>query len=179
MAVYIKNRLPHASIPHTPYQQLTGKRPDLSKLRVFGSRVCARMPGSDKFAKLDHKNTNGIFLGYTATYHNIYFEDDATQGVLISKHVMFDEAHFSVPSNTIPLGAQALQRTGYSNETDTDSAKPVLIKFLSEHATTPSVSTPHSVGMDLSSASPQNITIPPDGGTVSIPTDIAIITNSS
>ena len=115
-AVYVKNRLPHTSIKNTPYERLTGKRPDVSRLRIFGARVCARMPGADKFPKLDHKNTNGIFLGYTATDKNIYFEDDITGRILISKHVLFDEAHLSIPSNSTPLGAQALHRTGYSPE---------------------------------------------------------------
>ena len=123
------------------------------------------MPGADKFAKLDHKNTNCIFLGYTATNKNIYCEDNTSGAVLISKHMMFDKAHFSVPRNDTPLGAQALQRTGYSNECDTDSTKPVLIKLLSNQASTPSLSTPSLAGMDLSSASPTNITITPHGGT--------------
>ena len=120
------------------------------------------MPGADKFAKLDHKNTNGIFLGYTATDKNIYFEDDATNGVLLSKYVMFDEAHFSVRWTNIPLGAQALQRTSYSNENDTDVTKPVLVKLLSDRATTPTMPTPNSVGMDLSSASTVDIIIVQD-----------------
>ena len=85
------------------------------------------MPGSNKFAKLEHKNTNGVFLGSTATDNNTYFEDGATKEVLISKHVKFDKAHFSVPWTHIPLGRQSLQRTGYSNENDTETNQPVLI----------------------------------------------------
>ena len=87
---------------------------------------------------------------------------------------MFDEAHFSVPRTHIPLGAQSLQRTGYSNEVDTESNQPVLIKLLSDSAIAPSLSTPQSIGMDLSSASAIDITIPPHGGTASIITDIAM-----
>ena len=55
LSVYVKNRLPHTSINTTPFQALTGQRPDVSKMRIFGSRVCARIPGADKFPKLDHK----------------------------------------------------------------------------------------------------------------------------
>ena len=174
LVVYVKNRLPHSSITNTPYERLTGTRPDISRLRIFGSRVCARMPGADKFPKLDHKNTNGIFLGYTATDKNIYFEDDITGRVLISKHVLFDEAHMSVPHTFTPLGAQALQRTGYSPEDNKDNTKPIMIKLLSEHATTPTASTPNSVGMDLHSASIPEIIISPNGGTASIPTDLSM-----
>ena len=97
LSVYVKNCLPHKSILTTPFQELTGTKADVSKLRIFGSRVCARIPGADKLPKLDHKNTNGIFLGYTSTDNNIYFEDDNIGRVLISTHVLFDEAHMSVP----------------------------------------------------------------------------------
>lgn len=173
MAVHVKNRLPHTSISSTPYQKLTGKKPNLSKLRIFGSRVCARIPGASKFPKLDHKNTNGIFLGYTATDKNIYFEDDTTQKVLISTHALFDEAHLSVTNTTAPLGSQALQRTGYSPEDDRDETKPIQFKLLSSNATTPSISTRHSIGIDLHSASNNPIIIAPK--TIgSIPTDVAM-----
>jgi hypothetical protein len=39
-AVYLKNRLPHVSLNMTtPYEALNKTKPDLSRLRVFGSRV--------------------------------------------------------------------------------------------------------------------------------------------
>ena len=174
LSVYVKNRLPHKSIPTTPFQELTGTKADVSKLRIFGSRVCARIPGADKLPKLDHKNTNGIFLGYTSTDNNIYFEDDNTGRVLISTHVLFDEAHMSVPDSLTPIGAQALQRSGYSQTNDASIPKPILVKILSPRATKPTSSTPQSVGLDLYSASKTSITIPSDGGIASIPTDIAI-----
>ena len=124
MAVCIENRLPNRSIPSTPYQILTGKRPDISKIRLFGSRVCARIHSASKFPKLDHTNTNGIFLGYIATDNNIYFEDDETQKVLISTHTLFDEVHLSIPHEA-PLVSQALQHAGYSPEDNANNIKPI------------------------------------------------------
>ena len=56
LSIYVKNRLPHRFLPSTPYQMLTGNKLDISKLRVFGSRVCARIPGASKFSKLDQKS---------------------------------------------------------------------------------------------------------------------------
>ena len=75
LAVYLKNRLPHISIKTTLYQELTRSKADVSKLCIFGSKVCARIPGADKFPKLDHKNVNEIFLDFTATDNNIHVED--------------------------------------------------------------------------------------------------------
>ena len=145
---------------------------NLSRLRIFGSRVCACIPRSDEFPKLDHKNSNGIFLGYASTDKNIYFKDDTLCQVRISRHTLFDEAHLSVPSTYTPICAQLLQRTGYGPEDDHDKIKRVLIKLLINHATTPTISTPQSVGIYLYSTNINTTTTPPDGGTVSINTDI-------
>ena len=141
---------------------------------MFGSRVCVRIPGADKFPKLDHKNTNGIFLGFTATDNNIYFEDNHTSRVLISTHVFFDEAHMSVPHNLTPLGAQVIKHSGYTKEDDPSAETPVLVKHLTANATTPTKSTPDSVGLDLYSAEVTPVIIAPGGGTAKILTDLAI-----
>ena len=79
-AVYIKNRIPHAFIKKTPYEALTGIKPNITNLRTFGCRVFVRKPG-DKPAKLDHHTSNGIFVGYTATTKNVYYIDDASLNV--------------------------------------------------------------------------------------------------
>ena len=111
-AVYVKNRLYHSSTKLTPFQGFTGKRPDLSKLRIFGSRVYARKSGN-RAAKLDNHTAEGIFLCFSATDNNVYFIDDATGRIRMGQHVIFDEAHMSVPAGKAPLAAQALQRLGY------------------------------------------------------------------
>ena len=74
-AVYIKNRVPHRSLNMSPYQVFTGRRPDLSNLWIFGSRVYARKPGK-RPAKLDFDMSTGIFLSHTATTRNVNFIDD-------------------------------------------------------------------------------------------------------
>ena len=46
-AIFVKNRLPHAHFKYasTPYTELTGTRPNLEKLRVFGCPVTLHKPG--------------------------------------------------------------------------------------------------------------------------------------
>ena len=107
MAVYIKNRVPHQSLNSTPFQVLTGKRPNLRRMRIFGSRLQARKPGL-RHAKLDHHNDSGIFLSFTATVSYVRFLDDATCLIKTCTHVIFDEAHLSVPARKAPLAAEAL-----------------------------------------------------------------------
>ena len=122
--VYVKNRLPHASISKSPYEAFTGLKPQLENLRIFGSRVVAQTPRS-KTGKLDLNNVaEGIFVGFTGTDKNIWYIDDKTRKPKIGSWVDFDEAHFSVPTQFAPLAAQALQRVGYY--VDEDDKPPVV-----------------------------------------------------
>ena len=41
-AVYIKNRPPYTGIKKTPFQALTGNKPDISNLCTFDSRIYAK-----------------------------------------------------------------------------------------------------------------------------------------
>jgi hypothetical protein len=58
----------------TPYEAWWDEQPDLSLLKVFGSRVCVKVTGKRR-AKLDRHDFNGIFIGYTATDDNIKYID--------------------------------------------------------------------------------------------------------
>ena len=94
-AVYIKNQLPHQSLQNfrTPFQEYTGRVPDLSHLRTFGSRVTVGRPQGRRY-KLDNTaTTTGVFLGYTSSNQNVWYKDDTTGLVKSARHVIFDEAH--------------------------------------------------------------------------------------
>ena len=95
-----------------PYQAFTGKCPNLSHLQIFGSFIYARKTGNQP-AKLDYHTAQGIFLTFTATGNNVYYLDYETGQVHIGQHVIFDEAHITVPAGYVPLVAEALQRLGY------------------------------------------------------------------
>ena len=170
-AVYIKNRIWHSALNMSPFQAFTGKKPNLSDLRIFGSRVFARKPGKRK-AKLDHNTSKGVFLSFTATSGNVNFIDDATGLIMTGTHVMFDEAHMTVPAAKAPLAAQALQRLGYYTreswiddevlqEYDADRNRDVLIEKLTETATIPTRSTEESVGLDIHSDMAEDVVLKP------------------
>jgi hypothetical protein len=88
-AVYIRNRLPHHTIGITPYESLTGLKPDLSGLRIFGSRLYARKPGK-RSAKLDSNTYKGYFLGFNATDKNVLYIDEDSGRIKSGTHVIFD-----------------------------------------------------------------------------------------
>ena len=60
-AAHIRNRCYNNRTQTTPYFSMTGKKPDLSKMWVFGSE-CYTYEYNRK--KLDHKCEKGVFVGY-------------------------------------------------------------------------------------------------------------------
>lgn len=73
-AAVIRNRCYNGRIRQTPYYALTGRKPDLSKMRVFGSACYAYK--QDK-KKLDARCEKGIFVGYdkNSPAYLVYYPD--------------------------------------------------------------------------------------------------------
>jgi len=93
-ATYLLNRLPTKAISTTsPYFTLHGVAPSYEHLRVFG---CACYPNlSAKAAhNLAPRSTRCIFLGYSADHKGYRCLDLTTNNIVISRHVVFDEADF-------------------------------------------------------------------------------------
>ena len=60
-AAHIRNRVYNQRIQDTPYHKLTGKKPQLSKLHIFGT-ICFSNIHEKK--KLDPRSQKGYFVGY-------------------------------------------------------------------------------------------------------------------
>ena len=100
-----------------------GFKPDLRKLRVFGSRVCVKRTGKRR-SKLNRHDFTGIFLGYTATDENIRYVDVDSRRVKQSHHVIFDEAWYLQPRR--PPFAQLLYDVGLDAPTDCPIGVPSI-----------------------------------------------------
>ena len=156
--VYVKNRVPHSSINTTPYQAMTGNKPNRLNLRIFGSRVVAQMPNTPT-GKLDMNNiAQCICVGFTGTDKNVYYINDHRKRIKIRSWVLFDEAHMSVPAQYAPIAVQALQRVGYhvNEEYVKDSIPITSINVQLHHSTarspTPSASNcSYTVHLDIDS----------------------------
>jgi len=79
-------------------ESLTGKRQNISHLRVFGSPVWAKIPTVhgvqvDGGSKLDPRSLACRFLGYTTGTGNYKVQDIATFRVFVSRDVIFEEGH--------------------------------------------------------------------------------------
>ena len=112
-SAFIKNRLPHAAFQFksTPYKELTGIKPNLQHLKLFGARITVRKPGK-RVGKVSSQFYNGIFLRYAKTMRNFVYLDTDTRRIKTSSHAVFDEAHYS--QNNRPRGAEILMKHGYS-----------------------------------------------------------------
>lgn len=89
--VFLMNCVPQAGRTLSPIELITGKRPNLSKLRIFGCRVYA-IPTDARTNTLEDHTRPGVFLGYRNTFrHPIYYDFD-THLVKTARHIVFDES---------------------------------------------------------------------------------------
>ena len=187
-SVFIKNRLPHAAFNYTstPYTEVTGTKPNIESLRIFGSPITTRKPGR-RPVKLDNHCYNGIFLRFAKTLKNIVYLDRTTKKIKTTTYASFDEAHYS--SNHKPKGAQRLLHTGMPTKDDhcssqqtsphikmmTNDNSPhteyLYIKLHDKDAIIPRFATSGSAGYDLHTVEAGII---PPSGTVGFDTGIAI-----
>jgi hypothetical protein len=90
-AVYVQNRLSHSALGlKTPEKMFTGKKPEVSHLKIFGCPVFIRIP-KEKRNKLEPLGKKGIFVGYyeVSKVFKIYIPGHCH--IEISRDVTFDE----------------------------------------------------------------------------------------
>lgn len=91
MASYLMNRsVNSSSADKTPEELWSGKKVDLSNLRLFGSPVMVHVP-KQKRKKWDKKSEKFIFTGYDATTKGFRCIDPNTNKFVISRDVIFHE----------------------------------------------------------------------------------------
>jgi hypothetical protein len=91
----------------TPYEAITGEKPNCKHLKDFGCDVYYHIPKKNR-GKFDEKMRLGIHLGYNEkeNAYNIY--DIASRKVIVSRDVKFFEGKYS--------GAQKLQAGDYGDD---------------------------------------------------------------
>ena len=90
-AVYLRNRCPtKAVIDKTPIEALTGSRPSVKHLRVFGCVAYRHVP-KDERRKLDSKTEKCIFLGYSDTRKGYRLYNTQKMKIVYSRDVVFNE----------------------------------------------------------------------------------------
>jgi hypothetical protein len=74
----------------TPEEKFTGKKPDVSHLRVFNCIAYVHVP-NEKRSKLDLKAEKCIFIGYSLEQKGYRCFNPSTQKLQVSRDVVFDE----------------------------------------------------------------------------------------
>jgi transposase InsO family protein len=90
-AVYLKNRSPASGLGQmTPFERWSGRKPDVSHVRVFGSPAMVHIP-KNKRQKWDKKATKYIFVGYPENVKGYRFYNPKTRQVTTSRDVIIME----------------------------------------------------------------------------------------
>ena len=124
-AVYILNQVPSKSVPKTPYELMTEKKPTVKHFHVWGCKAEVR-PYNPQLKKLDLKTISGFFIGYCmgsrgskfyCPSHSmqviesdraIFFEDDLVSRSEIPRPVSLKEDHVVVPMPIVSLPADVM-----------------------------------------------------------------------
>lgn len=89
-AAYTANRLVTRATGHTPYELRHSDIPDVSHMRVFGCNAYVRVLDKNR-KKLDSKSKRCMMLGYSEGRKGYRLWDPASQSVIHSIDVIFDE----------------------------------------------------------------------------------------
>ncbi|GBP01231.1 Retrovirus-related Pol polyprotein from transposon TNT 1-94 [Eumeta japonica] len=100
-AAYITNRTPTRTLNYkTPEEVWSGRKPDLSHMRIFGCEAMMHIP-KEKLKKWDSKSCKMIFVGYCEDSKGYRLLDPKTKTVTKSRDVVFLEN--SIKTDTVPV----------------------------------------------------------------------------
>jgi hypothetical protein len=89
--VYVHNRLSHSALGFkTPEEMFTGKKPEVSHLKIFDCPVFIHIP-KEKRNKLEPSGKKGIFVGYCEVSKAFRIYIPGHRHIKISRDVTFDE----------------------------------------------------------------------------------------
>lgn len=125
MAAYLMNRTPRKLLDmKTPEEMWTGHQPDVTHLRIFGSKVMVHIP-KEKRSKLSSKSSEMIFVGYDSQRKGYRCYDPDSNQVIASRDVKF----FESPSSTVKVNIgdeeRKIEEANDDNTTDTDAEELV------------------------------------------------------
>uniref|UniRef100_A0A2N9H6H8 Integrase catalytic domain-containing protein n=1 Tax=Fagus sylvatica TaxID=28930 RepID=A0A2N9H6H8_FAGSY len=92
-AIYLLNRVPTKSVPNTPYELWTGKKPSLNHIKIWGCPSHVRKSNVDK---LGPRSDRCLFVGYPKMSTGFYFYNPSEQKVFVSRNAIFLEEDYSL-----------------------------------------------------------------------------------
>ena len=93
---YIQNRVPHKQLDcMTPFEAWSGHKPDVTHLRIFGSKAWARIP-TEKRKDLQPQIQECLFVGYSKDSKGYKLINLSTNKAFIEMCVQFEEEPLAV-----------------------------------------------------------------------------------
>ncbi|KAK1571102.1 hypothetical protein Q3G72_011942 [Acer saccharum] len=90
-AIYILNDVPSKSVPKTPHELWTGRKPSLQHLRIFS---CPAHVLKGKTEKMESRSETCIFVGYPKETKGYYFYSPSDLKVFVSTNAKFLEKDY-------------------------------------------------------------------------------------
>lgn len=89
-AVYLRNRSVVTGLDKTPMEVWLGKKPDISNIRIFGSKVMVHIP-KEKRTKWDKKAKQMTLVGFSDHVKGYRLYDPVKKDIIISRDVVIIE----------------------------------------------------------------------------------------
>lgn len=131
-AAYVINRSPSRVLAEvTPFEKWTGKKPNLSHLKIFGTKAMVHVPKQNR-QKWDSKSRELIFVGYCDNTKGYRLYDQVSKKIVISRDVIFVEntkdientAPRSTPQHiTLPIDSKDPQNQGDESLDSSESSQ--------------------------------------------------------
>lgn len=124
-AAYITNRCPTRALAFlTPEEMWSGKKPDITNMRIFGCDAMVHIP-REKSKKWDSKANKMTFIGYMENTKGYRLIDPKTRKVIISRDVIFLESSVKRNYAMLPL-----------SESASNTCEDISVKNISDSDTT-------------------------------------------
>ena len=92
-AIYLLNKVPTKSVPNTPYELWTSKKPSLNHLKIWGYPAHVRKSNMDK---LGLRSDRCLFIRYPKMSTGFHFYNPSEQKIFVSKNAIFLEEDYSL-----------------------------------------------------------------------------------
>ena len=103
-AAYLVNRSPTTTLNKTPAEMWYKRKPDISKLEIFGTTVFAK--NLHKLKKLDARSKQYVFVGYGVNGYRLW--DSNKREIIIARDVIFKSEPMKINKDKTEIGSKEI-----------------------------------------------------------------------
>lgn len=119
-AAYVINRSPTKALDYkTPYEQWSGKKPNIKNMRIFGCEAMVHVP-KEKRLKWDSKAVKMLFVGYCEYTKGYRFYDKNKKQIYKSRDAIFLE--HTIKNNNVIMPLSELQGNASEDSSQTNDS---------------------------------------------------------